>query len=577
MPDVYVTCEVCNGKRYNQETLAVKFNGYSIADVLDLAIEDALPVLADIPNVRQKLQTLVDVGLGYIHLGQSATTLSGGEAQRMKLARELSKRQTGRTLYLLDEPTTGLHFDDVRRCSRSCIALPISATPSSSSNTTSTSSATPTGSSTSAPRAAKTAAASSPRAPPNTSPPSPTRTPANFCAAITVNRSQVWLPVATTLPKFELSSTEPSTRPSPPEALRQSDHPVTRNRTLHRRAAQNSPASSPDRRSPAASSEVPAFAPEPIPPGDLWRPDDTPNHAPSSSCLKYRRRQHLPLLRARHRRHPAHHSRRLAATSSCSRPFVIRTCRFPRSRNRPQPHPISIAGDRISGPAGANCASIPTLWHRPFWQGSIGTAPRRRDGFCFSPASVSSLGLLNGARQQPAAHAQRSAHPQRPDAQSLTGAWLMFSSALPSRHLLKSSLFAASSCRHLINFFRWLPTQETSAARANHRPRPSFPLSILLASLPFALHALRPSLRRLGPRPAHRHRQHRALHRPAQDPLARRQRSSSTRSTTSPSSPACSTKPTGSVTSTNSKPNDAQPPSSREPDLPHAQTPACCS
>jgi excinuclease ABC subunit A len=115
MPDVYVTCEICNGKRYNQETLAVKFNGYSIADVLDLAIEDALPVLADIPNVRQKLQTLVDVGLGYIHLGQSATTLSGGEAQRMKLARELSKRQTGRTLYLLDEPTTGLHFDDVRR------------------------------------------------------------------------------------------------------------------------------------------------------------------------------------------------------------------------------------------------------------------------------------------------------------------------------------------------------------------------------------------------------------------------------------------------------------------------------
>lgn len=115
LPDVYVLCEVCNGRRYNQETLAVKFNGYSIADLLALSIEEALPVLNDVPQVRQKLETLVDVGLGYVHLGQAATTLSGGEAQRMKLARELSKRQTGRTLYLLDEPTTGLHFDDVRR------------------------------------------------------------------------------------------------------------------------------------------------------------------------------------------------------------------------------------------------------------------------------------------------------------------------------------------------------------------------------------------------------------------------------------------------------------------------------
>ena len=115
LPDVYVLCEVCNGRRYNQETLAVKLNGYSIADILDLPIADALTALGDIPNIKIKLQTLVDVGLGYIHLGQSATTLSGGEAQRMKLAKELSKRQTGRTLYLLDEPTTGLHFDDVRK------------------------------------------------------------------------------------------------------------------------------------------------------------------------------------------------------------------------------------------------------------------------------------------------------------------------------------------------------------------------------------------------------------------------------------------------------------------------------
>ena len=115
LPDVYVLCEVCNGRRYNQETLSVKFKGYSIADVLDLAIADAATILVDIPNVKVKLQTLVDVGLGYIHLGQSATTLSGGEAQRMKLAKELSKRQTGKTLYLLDEPTTGLHFDDVRK------------------------------------------------------------------------------------------------------------------------------------------------------------------------------------------------------------------------------------------------------------------------------------------------------------------------------------------------------------------------------------------------------------------------------------------------------------------------------
>jgi excinuclease ABC subunit A len=115
LPDVYVQCEVCGGHRYNQETLSVRFNGYSIADLLEMPVTDVLQILENIPQVRQKLQTLVDVGLGYIHLGQSAVTLSGGEAQRIKLARELSKRQTGRTLYLLDEPTTGLHFDDVRK------------------------------------------------------------------------------------------------------------------------------------------------------------------------------------------------------------------------------------------------------------------------------------------------------------------------------------------------------------------------------------------------------------------------------------------------------------------------------
>jgi excinuclease ABC subunit A len=115
LPDVYVQCEVCGGRRYNHETLSVCYNGYSIADLLEMPVSDVLPILENIPQVRPKLQTLVDVGLGYIHLGQSAVTLSGGEAQRIKLARELSKRQTGKTLYLLDEPTTGLHFDDVRK------------------------------------------------------------------------------------------------------------------------------------------------------------------------------------------------------------------------------------------------------------------------------------------------------------------------------------------------------------------------------------------------------------------------------------------------------------------------------
>jgi excinuclease ABC subunit A len=115
LPDVYVTCEVCRGRRYNQETLAVRYKGHSISDILNLPSSDALKLLENIPQIQQKLSTLIEVGLGYVQLGQSATTLSGGEAQRIKLARELSKRQTGRTLYILDEPTTGLHFDDVRK------------------------------------------------------------------------------------------------------------------------------------------------------------------------------------------------------------------------------------------------------------------------------------------------------------------------------------------------------------------------------------------------------------------------------------------------------------------------------
>jgi excinuclease ABC subunit A len=115
LPDVFVTCEVCRGRRYNRETLEVQYKGKSIAEVLDMTVGQALDFLGSIPPIRHKLETLHDVGLDYIHLGQSATTLSGGEAQRIKLAKELSRRATGRTLYILDEPTTGLHFDDIKR------------------------------------------------------------------------------------------------------------------------------------------------------------------------------------------------------------------------------------------------------------------------------------------------------------------------------------------------------------------------------------------------------------------------------------------------------------------------------
>ena len=115
LPDIYVPCEVCEGKRYNRETLQVTYRGKNISEVLDMTVEDALVFFENIPGIKRKLQTLYDVGLGYIRLGQPATTLSGGEAQRVKLASELHRRQTGKTFYILDEPTTGLHFEDVRQ------------------------------------------------------------------------------------------------------------------------------------------------------------------------------------------------------------------------------------------------------------------------------------------------------------------------------------------------------------------------------------------------------------------------------------------------------------------------------
>jgi excinuclease ABC subunit A len=115
LPDVYVTCDVCKGKRYDRETLEVKYRDKSIADVLDMTVEEARDLFKAVPTIREKMETLARVGLGYIKVGQQATTLSGGEAQRVKLSKELSRRSTGRTLYILDEPTTGLHFHDVKK------------------------------------------------------------------------------------------------------------------------------------------------------------------------------------------------------------------------------------------------------------------------------------------------------------------------------------------------------------------------------------------------------------------------------------------------------------------------------
>ena len=189
LPDVYVPCEQCHGKRYNRETLEIRFKGKSIADVLDMPVEEALGFFEHIPKIRRRLETLDAVGLGYVRLGQPATTLSGGEAQRVKLATELSKIATGRTLYILDEPTTGLHFADVQRllevlqrlvaAGNSVVVIEHNLDVIKSA---------PTGSSTWGPRGARRAAWRSPSAHPRRSRPSPAPTPGSSSRSFSPRR-----------------------------------------------------------------------------------------------------------------------------------------------------------------------------------------------------------------------------------------------------------------------------------------------------------------------------------------------------------------------------------------------------